>query len=115
MNQTRAVTARPVKVAATRLMVAAALVLPFVVLELVNAPAMPQEFPKVLFSFMFLHALLIAATVAPAVSRLHRAKSLRALEPLHWAGLAVGAALLWIYVGVVVDQWHCFIGLPNCD
>ena len=115
MNQTRAVAARPVKVAAALLLVAAALVLPFAVLELVNAPSMPQEFPKVLFSFMFLHALLIAVAVAPAVSRMHSTKSLRSLEPLHWAGLVVGAALLWIYGGVVLDQWQCFIGVPNCD
>jgi hypothetical protein len=97
------------------LLTALALVVPFDLLEAINAPASDDGFPARLFGFMFVHALLIAAAQTPAVTRWRSASSLRGLEWRHWAGIVAGAALLAIYAHVLVDQLPCFLGVPNCD
>jgi len=97
------------------LAISAALVVPFMVLEGVNRRAYQDGFPLVLFSFMWLHALIIVLSLAPALRRLRAERRLRALGPGHWAGLLLGGFLVFVYVNVVIDQWLCFLGVPNCD
>ncbi len=97
------------------LVISAALVVPFAVLEVVNRRAFQEAFPFLLFTFMSLHALLIALALTPALRCLQAARSLRALTPGHWAGLLLGAVLLYGFVAVVLDQLPCFLGVPNCD
>ena len=97
------------------LMMTVLLVAPFAALEWFNSTDGPQDFPGLLFAFMSVHAALIASSFAPAVVQLWSGCRLRALNRLHWTGVAFGVALLWLYIGVVVDQAACFMGMPNCD
>jgi hypothetical protein len=97
------------------LLLAATLVAPFIAVELVSRRAYHEDFPFVLFTFMSLHALLIAVLMTPALRRLVAERSLRALGPRQWAGLALGVFLIVVYANVVIDQLPCFLGVPNCD
>ena len=99
----------------TSLSIAAALVAPFIVLQLVNRRAFDEDFPVVLFIFMSVHSLLIALLLTPALRRLRSEGTLSALKLGHWAGLALSAVLIFAYAGVVLDQLPCFLGVPNCD
>jgi hypothetical protein len=99
----------------TSLLISFALVAPFIVLEWVNRRAFQEELPLVLFTFMWLHALLIALLLTPVVRRLRSEKSLGALTPGYWAGLVLSAILIVAYAQVVIDQLPCFLGVPNCD
>jgi hypothetical protein len=97
------------------LLISAALVAPFIVLEGVNRRAFHDGFPFVLFTFMSLHALFIVFLLTPALRCLQAERNLRALRLGHWAGLLLGAFLGYVYAGVVIDQLPCFLGVPNCD
>jgi hypothetical protein len=99
----------------TSLLISLALVVPFILLQWVNRRAFNEDFPFVLFTFMSLHSLLIVLLLTPALRRLRAERHLRALKFGHWAGLAVSAVLISVYVNVVVDQLPCFLGVPNCD
>ena len=97
------------------LTVAVLLVAPFAVMELVNAPVEVGGFPSLLFSFMFVHAALIASAFAPAVLSVLRGCAICELGLLQWAGVAVGCLLVLVYGAVVADQMPCFLGVPHCD
>ena len=99
----------------TAVLVSSTLVVPFVVLQWVNRRAIHEDFPFVLFAFMFLHALCIVLLVAPALRQLRSGRHLKALKFRHVAGLAIAAVLISVYAEVVVDQLPCFLGVPNCD
>lgn len=97
------------------LLISATLVAPFIVLEWVNRRTFHEEFPFVLFAFMSLHSLFVVFLLTPALRRLQKERSLRALKLGHWAGLLLGALLGYAYVDLVIDQLPCFLGVPNCD
>ena len=59
----------------TSLLISFVLVAPFIVLEWVNRRALQEELPFVLFTFMWLHALLIALLLTPAVRSLRSERS----------------------------------------
>lgn len=99
----------------TTILIGAALVVPFAVLQWIHRRSDQAEFPLVLFAFMTLHALLIAVSLVPALGRLRSERTLRALTPRHWTGLLLCAVLTFVYVQVIADQLPCFLGVPNCD
>lgn len=104
-----------VRLLAAVLMAAGLLVAPFAAMELLNTPGGGESFPSLLFSFMFVHAALIALAFAPAVLQVVRGRGIRELGLPHWAGVAVGCLLFWAYGAVVADQMPCFLGVPHCD
>ena len=95
--------------------VAGLLVGPFAAMELLNAPVGSESFPSLLFSFMFVHAALIASAFAPAVQQVLRGCRIRELGRLSWAAVVIGCLLFWVYGAVIVDQMPCFLGVPHCD
>jgi hypothetical protein len=97
------------------LLISSALVGPFVVLVWANRRTFPEAFPFPLFAFMSVHALLIVLLLTPTLERLRAERRLGALKAGHWAGLVLGAFLVVGYVGTVMDQLPCFMGVPNCD
>ena len=97
------------------LLISAALVAPFIVLQWVNRRTYHEDFPFGLFAFMLLHALLIVRLLTPALRRLRTESRLRALGLGHWVGLLLGILLVFVYANVVIDQLPCFLGVPNCD
>lgn len=75
------------------------------------------QVPSQLIAFIFLSLPVLAGIIAsqPIVRTLQAGGSLFA-HPLHL--IIVGVILLIFTVGVVgliVDQWSCFMGVPNCD
>ena len=106
---------RILKFFVTPLLLSAALVAPFMVLQWVNRRTTHEEFPFVLFIFMSLHTLFIALLLTPALRRLRAERSVKALKLGHWAGLLLAAFLVYTYTVVVLDQLPCFLGVPNCD
>ena len=97
------------------LLISATVVAPFIVLQLVNRRALHEDFPFVLFTFMALHSLIVVLLLTPALRRLRAERTLRALKLGHWAGLLLGAFLGYVFADVVIDQFPCFLGVPNCD
>ena len=100
---------------ALSLMLGATLVVPFFALEWVNRRAFNEEFPLMLFTFMSIHALLIGLLLAPVLQCLQAQRNLRTLKIGHWVGLLFAIFLIYGYVGVLIDQFPCFMGVPNCD
>jgi hypothetical protein len=91
-----------------------ALLVPFVVLEVVNRWTYQEGLPIILFGVMWILGFLFVLLLAPLLRR--PAMSPRRANAFP---LAVRVALLaflgWIWVAAVVDQMPCFLGVPLCD
>ena len=85
------------------------LVLPFAILEAVNVGL--EDFPVALFVFM--------GALAFAFFLLLRSLWGGTRLPANPAFLAVRVVFLgfvaWSLVSLILDQWPCFMGVPNCD
>ncbi len=87
------------------------LVLPFVVLELVNRGSFPLPLFVAMwllgFSFMF---------IATPLARVVRDRNIQIVRPLSLVSRAICLILIvFFWVGLVLDQMPCFLGVPNCD
>lgn len=92
----------------------AALTIPFLILEVANG-GVRNGFPAALFVGMWPLSLSFFLALIPA-ARAMRAGEERSQTP--FALLArIGAALLvaGAWIGLALDQMHCFLGVPNCD
>lgn len=94
-------------------LVGSALVLPFLFLELVNRSDYGEEFPYPVFGLLW----LLPAAFTLVLTRLLGQHGRRAA--LHGIHLVLGGALLLLiaglWIGVVVDQMPCFLGVRFCD
>lgn len=91
------------------------LVLPFMILELVYRRNLNAGFPVVLFAFMWLLALSFMFTLMPILQSV-RGGNRNMLHPasvLPRIAVLMLVAALWL--GLVLDQMPCFLGVPNCD
>jgi len=90
-------------------------ILPFMVLEYVNRREFHEGYPLQLFGILWLLGTGFVFTLLPIVRGMRAGKSLLR-SPI---GQAFKVALLivfaWIWIGVVMDQMRCFLGVPNCD
>jgi L-lactate permease len=93
------------------------LVLPFVMLEFINAwpvPDFARSLPVPLFALMW----LLGFSFVSILSRMMQDESAHVRRiPALAAGLGVVvlALIAYAWVGIVVDQMPCFLGRPNCD
>ncbi|MCL4706448.1 hypothetical protein KJ068_14860 [bacterium] len=99
------------------------LVLPFVILEFMfNIVNMPNAFSlkkaldlSVLFGVMWLLPMAFIGILRPLVRNV-QAGNMGMMNPFNllfkFTFLAV-IAMMW--GGILIDQWPCFIGVPNCD
>ena len=89
-------------------------VLPFILMELINAQA-PGTFPFMLFGFLwlvsFLFMLLLSATIR---SHRHVEDPLRNVV-IHVAKFLTLVLLAGLWITIIKDQLPCFLGFPNCD
>ena len=94
--------------------IGAALVLPFMLLQLANR-GLSGDFPIPLFGLMWFLSTTITLILTSLV-RSVRARRSAMVSPL---GLVLrGACLIpfaWLWVVLVLDQMPCFLGVPNCD
>jgi hypothetical protein len=96
----------------TLMIISLALVLPFVVLELISAGLKPN-FPVLLFVVMWALTFLFILILMPIIESL-RARNLS--NPFIFLLRAVLlTAIASILVVIVFDQMPCFLGVPNCD
>jgi hypothetical protein len=94
----------------------AALVLPFWGLEAINTSGFRTAgFPVVLFAGMWLLGASFVFVAAGTMRAIRSDQQPRptALRLVPRVALTVSMAGLWI--GLVVDQMPCFLGVPNCD
>lgn len=99
----------------TPAIVSSLLVLPFIALELINRRSLPQGFPIVLFLIMWLLPLSFILILMPILrkQRSEKPSMKNLLSLLPRVGLLIFIA--WFWVGLVLDQMPCFLGVPNCD
>jgi hypothetical protein len=76
------------------------------VLELVNRREVGEGFPVALFVLLW---MLPAGMTRSIISRRRSGA----------AGMALRVGLVglfaWLWVGLLIDQMPCFLGVPNCD
>jgi hypothetical protein len=91
------------------------LVLPFMILELVNRRDFPNGFPIPLFGFMWLMAVAFIVILMPIVRSRQAAHQTMPSSLSVLARVALLIVIAWLWVGLVIDQMPCFLGVPNCD
>jgi hypothetical protein len=74
-----------------------------------------ERFPIVLFGVMWLLPLSFILIMRPVVRRLRADEGGVANPPGLWPRVAVSMLIAWLWIGLVVDQMPCFLGVPNCD
>ncbi|MRR32634.1 hypothetical protein EG834_20410 [bacterium] len=91
------------------------LVLPFVILELVNRRQFHEAFPFPLFGFMGLQALIFGFGLTALLRQLRTgAKGPGAIFVRVLLLVIIGVSV-WSLTTLLIDQWPCFLGVPNCD
>ena len=99
----------------TPVIISTILVLPFMMLEWVNRRDFHEGFPVPLFVVLWLLPLAFMLILTPIVRDVRAGKKITD-NPL---GLLLRAAFLiliaWLWVGIILDQMPCFLGVPNCD
>jgi len=92
------------------------LVLPFMVLEfLTRNPALPRSnFPFTLFIAMWVAAVVFIYLLTQIVRDLRAGKSISANPVIFFLKTGFLIALSWNWVGLVIDQWPCFLGATGC-
>ena len=99
----------------TAAIISSALVVPFTTLELVNRWRYHEGFPFPLFALMWLCPFLFIIVLGPML----RIVTAGVRDKSALLGLALKGALLcltaWLWIGLVLDQVPCFLGVPLCD
>ena len=90
-------------------------VLPFMILELVNRRSFDEGFPIPLFGLMWLLPLSFILILRPIVPSLPAGMSNFALALSLLLRVVFLILISWIWVGLILDQMPCFLGVPNCD
>lgn len=99
----------------TAILAGAAVVAPFIYLELRYARTIYSNFPFPLFALLWLLVSAFVVVAAPLIRAIRAGESVLARPAVLTVriGFLVGAALFWI--AIVQDQMPCFLGVPNCD
>lgn len=91
------------------------MMVPFIILELVNRYSFHQPFPYPLFGMLWLLPTIFIAIQAPLVQKL-RDGEIMVKEPiLALLSVAILALISVVYLGILIDQLPCFLGVLNCD
>lgn len=91
------------------------LVVPFIILELVNRPTLPEDFPIVLFVFLWMLAVIFIFIVTPILRGFWRGNSILDNRGSLLLRVALLIPIGWVWIAIVIDQMPCFLGVPNCD
>ena len=91
------------------------LVFPFMILELVNRRNFHEGFPITLFGLMWLLPILFIITMMPIVRNIRAGNSIIANPVILLLRVVFLAFIAWLWMGLLIDQMPCFLGVPNCD
>ncbi len=91
-----------------------AVVLPFLILELVNRRGLQESFPVVLFGLLWLLPFTFVLIVMPVVRGLS-ARSRGVVARLLLPRAVLLTFIAWFWIALIADQLPCFLGVPNCD
>jgi hypothetical protein len=93
------------------------LVLPLAILEVLNNTITKQNLPGLLVLFGLLWLLPTAFIVAllPVVRTARGGISVMASPVTLLIRLAFLAVIATLWAGILIDQFPCFLGYPNCD
>jgi hypothetical protein len=91
------------------------LVLPFMILEMINRRGLGEGFPFVLFVVMWILPALFVLVLTPIVRDLRAGIRMTANPLTVVPRLALLILITWLWLGLVIDQLPCFLGVPNCD
>ena len=94
--------------------VSSALVLPFLLLELVNRPP-SMAFPYALFAVLWLLPVAFGWLIDP-ILRAVRTTTASRMSGINVVTRSVVLMLIaWTWSSILLDQLPCFLGVPNCD
>ena len=99
----------------TPLFISIFLLLPFAILELVNRRNFNEAFPFQLFGFMWLVALVFGFGLTALLRSLRTGEKTPGAIIVRVLLLVVIGLSVWSLATLLVDQWPCFLGVPNCD
>lgn len=85
---------------------------PFLLLEWINTPNFWSVGISPLFFMMWLVGSIFTFV---GVSILKGEKKAKTSLILLIIKVAILILMAWIFAGLVIDQWPCFMGVPNCD
>ena len=91
------------------------LVIPFMILELANRWSYPGGFPIVLFGIMWLLPFVFILVLVLILRSLPRGSRSIAYVLGLLPGIVILIPLACLWVGLVLDQMPCFLGVSNCD
>jgi hypothetical protein len=91
------------------------LMLPFVILELVNRRQFNEVFPFQLFGFMGVVALIFGFSLTALLRQLRKGEKTPGAIFVQLLLLVVIGLSIWSLTSLLIDQWPCFLGVPNCD
>jgi len=92
-----------------------ALVLPFMILELLNRRSFREGFPIPLFIAMWLLPFAFTLILIPTVAALRHKRNSASDRFITLLSLALLILIGLLWAGIIADQLPCFLGVPNCD
>ena len=90
------------------------IVLPLMVLEVVNRQNFPGSFPYPLFAILWITMLAFIVLIRSIVRSFHTGMPNLPMVSLITTTVLV-LALGFFWIGIVIDQMPCFLGVANCD
>ena len=91
------------------------LVTPFMVMEVVNRRNFKEDFPVALFGVMWLLPVVFLLILVPVV-RSARAGNPPMANPVKFLlSISLLVLIVIVWVGILLDQMPCFLGVPLCD
>jgi hypothetical protein len=89
--------------------------IPLIALELVNRWKFAESFPFQFFTFAWILQTIFILLLIPIIKKIQSGKSLQK-NPIIFILQVAGLLLIaYIWAGLIIDQWPCLMGVPNCD
>jgi hypothetical protein len=85
------------------------------IVEAVNRREFNEGFPFPLFIIMWLLPVIFILIGMPIVRNVRAGNSLMASPITLLIRVILLVLIAWFWVSLLVDQWPCFLGVPNCD
>jgi hypothetical protein len=89
--------------------------MPFMVLQWVNMRDFWTDFPIPVFGSLWIFAAVFLGTIRAVINQARMPGKTVASKMLVVVGMVFAFAVAMVWIGFVVDQMPCFLGVPNCD